>query len=199
MTVAKGTVIFSSTKMAPVGSSLCSPTTYFLLSPSMQRVSRKMNGNRHGIKFRVSNVMAESAAGTTERTSFGFKNLTETFWVDVHRAQGRQLNLSLNSPLSLGSTSFEKMDNVAIRVELSNGCVGWGEVPVLPLVAGNQANALEKVRETCQFLNQSQPMTLNFILDAIGAILPGGEFASVSKMKMQFANFELIDVSLFCI
>lgn len=127
--------------------------------------------------------MTEStASSTSERTSFGFKNLTETFWVDVQRAEGRPLNVQLNAPLILGSPNLEKVENVAIRIELSNGCVGWGEVPVLPSVtAANQTVAVAKAREACQFLLCSSPMVLNLALNEIGGILPGTEFASVSK------------------
>lgn len=168
--------------MVPVGSALFSPTCNFFFSPC---ISRSMHRSQNVIKFCVSNVMAEpTTVRTSERTSLGFKNLTETFWVDVQRAEGRELNVALSAPLSLGLTSVENVENVAIRVELSNGCVGWGEVAVVPLVTGDQTKALVKVREACQFLRQSPPTTLNFALNEIARILPGSEFASVSMIKI---------------
>lgn len=197
MTLAKN-LSFSSTKMVPVGSDRFSPACHFFFSPC---VSRSMHGTQNVIKFCVSNVMAESTTvSTSERTSLGFKNLTETFWVDVQRAEGRELNVALSAPLSLGLTSVENVENVAIRVELSNGCVGWGEVAVVPLVTGDQTRALVKVREACQFLRRSPPMTLNFVLDEIARILPGNEFASVRagvEMALIDAVANSIDVPLW--
>lgn len=181
--------------MVPVGSALFLPTCRFFFSPC---VSRSMHRNQNGVKFCVSNVMAESTTvSTSERTSLGFKNLTETFLVDVQRAEGRELNVALSAPLSLGLT---RVENVAIRVELSNGCAGWGEVAVVPLVTGDQTKALVKVRETCQFLRQSPPMTLNFVLDEIARILPGSELASVRagvEMALIDAVANSIDVPLW--
>lgn len=85
--------------------------------------------------------------------------------------------------MNLGSLTVEKMENVGIRIELSNACVGWGEVSVPPLVSGTvQAKALVKVQEACQFLRQSPPMTLNLVLNQIDEILPGAEFAPMSSI-----------------
>ncbi|KAH9739274.1 Dipeptide epimerase [Citrus sinensis] len=184
--------------MVPVGSALFSPTCNFFFSPC---VSRSLHRSQNVIKFCVSNVMAETTTvRTSERTSLGFKNLTETFWVDVQRAEGRELNVALSAPLSLGLSSVENVENVAIRVELSNGCVGWGEVAVVPLVTGDQTKALVKVREACQFLRQSPPTTLNFALDEIARILPGSEFASVRagvEMALIDAVANSIDIPLW--
>lgn len=175
--------------MAPIGSAFCAASPSFsLLSSNVKGLSRNYaNASRPISKICVvhcsngSKLVTEStASSTSERTSFGFKNLTETFWVDVQRAEGRPLNVQLNAPLILGSPNLEKVENVAIRIELSNGCVGWGEVPVLPSVtAANQTVAVAKAREACQFLLCSSPMVLNLALNEIGGILPGTEFASV--------------------
>ncbi|KAL5743364.1 hypothetical protein ACOSP7_026212 [Xanthoceras sorbifolium] len=206
MTVLTKSLIFGSTKMAPVGSAFSPPTSLYLVSPCVQRVSKNMHRRQYIVKFCVScKLMAESrgVSTTTERTGFGFKNLTETFWVDVQRAEGGPLNVALSAPLSVGpsSTLEEKLENVAVRVELSNGCVGWGEVAVLPLVTGgDQGKALEKVREACQFLKESPPMTLNFVLSEIGGILPGAQFASVRagvEMALIDAVANSIDVPLW--
>lgn len=69
---------------------------------------------------------------------------------------------------------------MAIRIELKNGCVGWGEAPILPFVtAENQATALVKAAEACEVLRRSPAMTLGMVLGEIGLALPGHEFASV--------------------
>ncbi|PON38949.1 Mandelate racemase/muconate lactonizing enzyme/methylaspartate ammonia-lyase [Parasponia andersonii] len=113
-------------------------------------------------------------------TSFGFKNLMETIMVDVHRAENRALNVPLIAPFTIATSRLERVENVAIRIELRNGCVGWGEAPILPFVtAEDQPTAMATATEACEFLRRSPEMTLASALGEIGGILPGHEFASV--------------------
>ncbi|KAA8542737.1 hypothetical protein F0562_023889 [Nyssa sinensis] len=122
----------------------------------------------------------EAVTPVVTPTSFGFKNLMETFTVNVQRAEGRPLNVPLISPFTIASSRLEKVENVAIRIELSNGCVGWGEAPILPFVtAEDQPTALGKAAEACKFLQRSPAMTLSSVLGEIGGLLAGHEFASV--------------------
>ncbi|XVF71577.1 hypothetical protein PTKIN_Ptkin12aG0049400 [Pterospermum kingtungense] len=198
-----------------LGSALC-PTKPLLCSPCVlgfprnlqtkQQINTQFSGAIACCSGSSSELMTGAAAVSTEnsperhRTSFGLKNLTETFWVDVHRAEGRPLNVRLLEPLNIASSRLEEVENVAIRVELSNGCVGWGEVPVLPWLDWNQATALEKVREACEFLRQGPPVTLNLALDQISKIVPGTEFASVRtglEMALIDAVANSIDVPLW--
>ncbi|KAM4106633.1 hypothetical protein ACJW30_04G076700 [Castanea mollissima] len=119
-------------------------------------------------------------AATTSTTSFGFRNLTATFTVDVQRAENRALNVPLIAPFTIASSRLERVENVAIRIELSNGCVGWGETPILPgVTAEDQSIAMAKAAEACQLLKKSPVMTLCSLLEEIGRSLPGHEFASV--------------------
>ncbi|XWS75501.1 hypothetical protein CRYUN_Cryun01aG0094700 [Craigia yunnanensis] len=200
--------------MAPICfcSALC-PTKSLLFSPCVLRVPKNMQTKQQITQF--SRVIASSSTSSSElmseaavtdnaieghRTSFGLKNLTEIFWVDVHHAEGRPLNVRLDEPLTIASSRLVEVENVAIRVELSNGCVGWGEVPVLPWLNWNQATALEKVREACEFLGQGPPVTLNLALDQISKIVPGSEFASVRtglEMALIDAVANSIDVPLW--
>ncbi|OMP04714.1 Mandelate racemase/muconate lactonizing enzyme [Corchorus olitorius] len=194
------------------GSALCS-TKSLLLSPlCLYRLPSKLQIKQKTSQF---SVIASSSAGSSElvtepavsnksseseRRSFGFKNLTETFWVDVHTAEGRPLSVRLKEPLTIATSELEKLENVVIRVELSNGCVGWGEVAVLPLENWTLAMALEKVTEACEFLGQGPPMTLNLVLDQISEIVPGTEFASVRaglEMALIDAVANSIDVPLW--
>lgn len=113
-------------------------------------------------------------------TTFGFKNLMATFTVNVHRAEGRPLNVPLIAPFTIATSRLDNVENVAIRIELSNGCVGWGEAPILPFVtAEDQPTALAKAEEACKCLRQSSGNSLCFILGELGRILPGHQFASV--------------------
>ncbi|XP_065857876.1 L-Ala-D/L-amino acid epimerase-like isoform X2 [Euphorbia lathyris] len=133
----------------------------------------------------------------SKRRGFGFKNLAETFWVDVQRAEGRALNVEVNAGVGI-----EKLENVAIRVELMNGCVGWGEVSVVPSLttSTNQTVALAKVKEASQFLTCSSPKILDLLLHEIAGILPGTQFASVRagvEMALIDAVANSIDVPLW--
>ncbi|KAG6401830.1 hypothetical protein SASPL_138698 [Salvia splendens] len=110
----------------------------------------------------------------------GFKNLMETYAVSVQRAEGRALNVPLIAPFTIASSRLDGVENVAVRVELSNGCVGWGESPILPHVtAEDQPAALSAVAEACRALKQSPGKTLGIVLAEINGLLPGHSFASV--------------------
>ncbi|KAK7359498.1 hypothetical protein VNO77_01458 [Canavalia gladiata] len=130
-----------------------------------------------------SGALAKTMASTTDTATpitFGFKNLLETFTVDVHKAENRPLNVPLIAPFTIASSRLDKVENVAIRIELSNGAVGWGEAPILPFVtAEDQPMAMAKASEACAFLRRCPALTLGSMLGEIGAILPGHEFASV--------------------
>lgn len=100
--------------------------------------------------------------------------------MDVQRAENRALNVPLIAPFTIASSRLERVENVAIRIELSNGCVGWGETPILPgVTAEDQSIAMAKAAEACQLLKKSPVMTLCSLLEEIGRSLPGHEFASV--------------------
>ncbi|KAL4331543.1 hypothetical protein HN51_038321 [Arachis hypogaea] len=129
-----------------------------------------------------SKMMVSSSAPATAAApiTFGFKNLMETFTVDVHRAENRPLNVPLIAPFTIASSRLEMVENVALRIELSNGSVGWGEAPILPFVtAEDQKTAMAKASEACAFLRRCPSLTLGSMLEEIAAILPGHEFASV--------------------
>lgn len=100
--------------------------------------------------------------------------------MNVQRAEGRALDVPLIAPFTIASSRLERVENVAIRVELSNGCVGWGESPILPHVtAEDQPSALAKAAEACRILKQSPGKTLGLLLAEINGMLPGHSFASV--------------------
>ncbi|KAF2298670.1 hypothetical protein GH714_024659 [Hevea brasiliensis] len=121
-----------------------------------------------------------AAATPNTATSFGFRDLMETLTVDVERAENRPLNVPLIAPFTIASSRLDKVENVAIRIELSNGCVGWGEAPILPFVtAEDQSTAMVKAGEACELLRSCPPMTLGSLLKKIGGVLPGHQFASV--------------------
>ncbi|KAK9048591.1 hypothetical protein SSX86_032444 [Deinandra increscens subsp. villosa] len=141
---------------------------FSIFSPKLHRFSR--------------GTTVAAAAGGTTNSNLAFKSLMESFTVDIHRAEGRELNVPLIAPFTIATSKLEDVRNVAIRVELSNGCCGWGEAPVLPFVtAENQSTALEKAGEACQALKKSGAMSLGDVLGQIGHLLPGHDFASVGK------------------
>ncbi|XP_059453621.1 L-Ala-D/L-amino acid epimerase-like [Corylus avellana] len=139
--------------------------------------------------------MAATAPAET-KTSFRFKNLMETFEVDVQRAENRPLNVPLIAPFTIASSRLEGVENVAIRIELSNGCVGWGEAPILPFVtAEDQSTAMAKAAEACELLRQTPAMTLGLLLAEIGGVLPGHEFASV-RAGVEMAVIDAVATSI---
>ncbi|CAL9206014.1 unnamed protein product [Musa hybrid cultivar] len=112
--------------------------------------------------------------------SFGFESLKETLTIDVGRAEGRPLDVPLARPFTIASSRLDRVGNVAIRVELHNGSVGWGEAPVLPSVtAEDQSSALAAAADACRVLVRSPPMTLGAVLAEVGRLLPGHDLASV--------------------
>ncbi|KAG6494205.1 hypothetical protein ZIOFF_049224 [Zingiber officinale] len=112
--------------------------------------------------------------------SFGFNSLKETLTVNVASAEGRALDVPLARPFTIASSRLDRVTNVAVRVELRNGSVGWGEVPVLPSVTEkNQSDALAAAATACSALVHSLPMTLGDVLSEVGRLLPGHDFASV--------------------
>lgn len=101
--------------------------------------------------------------------------------VNVKSAEGRRLNIPLIDPIIIAKLRIEKAENVAVRIELIDGCVGWGEVATLPpITAENQPLAMAKVAEVCDILRRSPGMSLSSVLDEVGGILHGHNFASVS-------------------
>ncbi|KAK8669603.1 hypothetical protein V6N13_107029 [Hibiscus sabdariffa] len=167
--------------MASLG--FCCPPSSLFFSPSVVNRPRNLQGRFIASSSTGSSELTtKSAVGEIaerSRTSLGLKNLTEIFWVDVHSAEGRPLNVGLREPVTIGCSTLEKVENVAVRVELSNGCVGWGEVPVVPGVNWNQITALEKVGKACEFLSHGPPVTLNLVLHQISEMFPATQFAPV--------------------
>ncbi|OAP05345.1 CYP77A5P [Arabidopsis thaliana] len=123
-------------------------------------------------------------------TTSKFKNLTENFTVRVLKAENRELNVPLLSPFTIASSRLESVSNVAIRIELSDGFVGWGEAPILPSVTEeDQITAMVKAREACEFLRELREMKLGNVLQEIGRFLPGHQFASV-RAGMEMAMID---------
>ncbi|XP_039066424.1 L-Ala-D/L-amino acid epimerase-like [Hibiscus syriacus] len=180
------------------------PTSTLLFSPSVV-THRKALQSRFIASSSASSseLMSKSSVSETierPRTSLRLKNLTEIFWVDVHSAEGRPLNVGLQEPVTIGCSTLEQVENVAVRVELSNGCVGWGEIPEVPWVNWSQTTVLEKVREACEFLSRRPPVTLNLLLHQISEMFPGSQFASVRagfEMALIDAVANSIDVPLW--
>ncbi|XP_042407514.1 L-Ala-D/L-amino acid epimerase-like [Zingiber officinale] len=109
-----------------------------------------------------------------------FDSLKDSLTIDVALAEGRPLDVPLARPFTIASSRLDRVANVAVRVQLRNGSVGWGEAPVLPLVtAEDQPAALAAAAAACSALVQSLPMTLGDVLREVGRLLPGHDFASV--------------------
>jgi L-alanine-DL-glutamate epimerase-like enolase superfamily enzyme len=67
----------------------------------------------------------------------------------ISRIEVRPLNVPLLAPFTIAVSTLECVANVAVRLELSDGSVGWGETPTLPEVtAEDQVTAL-RLLEDC--------------------------------------------------
>nr|XP_043609999.1 L-Ala-D/L-amino acid epimerase isoform X2 [Erigeron canadensis] len=160
-------------------------------SISLTFISPKLLYHQKGRRPSVS-MMANSISTSL----VGFKNLMETYTLDIHRAEGRKLNVPLIAPFTIATSRVERVENVAIRVELSNGCCGWGEAPVLPFVtAEDQDIALTKAGEACDFLKNYHGMSLGHVLTEVGQLLPGHHFASV-RAGVEMAVIDAVATSI---
>ncbi|KAL8257062.1 hypothetical protein R6Q59_029103 [Mikania micrantha] len=134
--------------------------------------------------------------GFSPKSNLGFKNLMESLSVDIHRAEGRRLDVPLIAPFTIATSKLEAVKNVAIRVELTNGCCGWGEAPILPHVtAEDQTTALNKAAEACDLLRKSEPMSLGGVLTQVAQFLPGHQFASV-RAGVEMAVIDAVATSI---
>lgn len=102
--------------------------------------------------------------------------------VIVVHAEIKDLGVSLSSPFTCTALWARKIRNFAIRIQLANGGVGWGEAPTVPLMAVEEPLAMAKIAETCDFLKRSANMSLGSLLEQIGRIMPGHAYASVSSL-----------------
>ncbi|GAB2270352.1 hypothetical protein Dimus_005255 [Dionaea muscipula] len=129
-------------------------------------------------------------------TSFPFHDLAQVFQVKVERAEARSLNVPLIAPFTIASSRLDRVENVAIRVELTDGSVGWGEAPILPSVtAEDQPLALGKATAACELLRVWPSMNLGFVLGEMSALLPGHELASV-RAGMEMAIIDAVAHSI---
>jgi L-alanine-DL-glutamate epimerase-like enolase superfamily enzyme len=117
--------------------------------------------------------------------SFGFDALKETFSVDVAAADARRLDVPLAAPFTIASSRLVAVSNVAVRVELRSGAVGWGEAPVLPSVtAEDQPAALDAAGRACAALAGAPAAPLGALLQDVASVLPGHAFASVRNPQL---------------
>jgi hypothetical protein len=131
--------------------------------------------------------------------TFGFDALKEAFSVDVVAAEARPLNVPLAAPFTIASSRLDAVSNVAVRVELRSGAVGWGEAPVLPSVtAEDQPGALAAATRACGALAGAPAAPLGAVLQDVASALPGHDFASVrhftQSRRTPDSNFTLIVV-----
>ena len=71
----------------------------------------------------------------------------------IARVEIRLLNVPLLAPFTIAVSRLDHIANVAIRLELHEGCVGWGETPTLPQVTTeDQATAFQLLNEQARDL-----------------------------------------------
>jgi len=151
-------------------------------------------GRRNGCECMASSTQSS-------RTSIaiaGFQKRLDAAVIRITDAEARVLDVPLTAPFTIASSRLEFVRNVAIRVELEDGSVGWGEAPILPSVtAEDQPTALTKALEACAMLERSTAaMSSLSFLHQVSGLLPGHEFASV-RCPLHCRSLECWNVLLF--
>eukprot|EP00249_Psilotum_nudum_P009543 c22003_g1_i1 orf=224-1528(-) len=119
-------------------------------------------------------------------------DVLNSFIVKVSRAERQPLNVPLIAPFTIATTRLDSVQNVAIRVELTDGSVGWGEIPTLPPVTiEDQPIALEQALFACAHLKNVPPKPCNELLKEISDLLHPGKFASV-RAGMEMAVVDAV-------
>lgn len=60
----------------------------------------------------------------------------------VRRIDAIPVALPLKAPMKMAGITITKAENLLVRVELTNGCVGWGEAPSAPTMTGDTLGGL---------------------------------------------------------
>ena len=101
--------------------------------------------------------------------------------IKIVRLESRPLNVPLLAPFKIASTTQYSVQNVAIRVQLADGSVGWGESPTLPPVtAEDQPGALAGMALAATWLMRQAPASWQDLVRGLAKELPGHTYASVS-------------------
>ncbi|BBN12582.1 hypothetical protein MPTK1_5g21250 [Marchantia polymorpha subsp. ruderalis] len=129
-------------------------------------------------------------------SSTPWEDSLESYFPDIVAAEATELNVPLLAPFRIATTKLEVVRNVAVRVALRDGSVGWGEIPTLPPVtAEDQPTALKKAREACKYLKELKGIQLKKVLEALAEICPGHEFSSV-RAGLEMAVVDAVAHSL---
>lgn len=134
------------------------------------------------------------------RIATGLQVLLDSSRIRVVEAEARALDVPLISPFTIASSRLEYVRNVAIRVKLDDGSLGWGEAPILPAVTEeDQPVALAKALELCSELKKSPVMSCRKVLEKISILAPGHDYASVSSALIACWFLCWHDVSRYCV
>src|SRR5690349_9881670 len=60
----------------------------------------------------------------------------------VRRIEAIPVALPLKSPMKMAGVTIHKAENLLVRVEATNGAVGWGEAPSAPTMTGDTLGGL---------------------------------------------------------
>ncbi|XP_048561475.1 L-Ala-D/L-amino acid epimerase-like isoform X2 [Triticum urartu] len=179
-----GSISSATSSSSPLRFAQKPPSPRPLLNPT-PRATHAGAGRQRATRLRAISPSPSQSPPTPQQQqqqpmeAFGFDALKETFSVDLAAAEARPLNVPLAAPFTIASSRLDAVSNVAVRVELSSGAVGWGEAPVLPSVtAEDQPAALAAVGRACAALVAARSAPLGAVLQDVADALPGHAFAS---------------------
>jgi L-alanine-DL-glutamate epimerase-like enolase superfamily enzyme len=92
----------------------------------------------------------------------------------ISRIEVRALNVPLRAPFTIASSRLEGIANAAIKLELGDGSVGWGETPTLPRVTvEDQATATRVLQQTASALIGREAGAWRLIAYELAEQIPG--------------------------
>lgn len=169
-------------------------------TPPIQKVSRPpLCYHSVAAQYLSPSSSSVGAAGNPCSSSWNtssWENIISSLVVQISDAESRPLNVPLLSPFVIASTRLETVRNVAVQIRLTDGSIGWGEVPTLPPVTTeNQPVALEMASHACAHLMKCPPATCGQILKELHNLLPRGSSSAV-RAGIEMAIFDAVSQSI---
>ena len=104
--------------------------------------------------------------------------------------EARALNASLKAPFTIAGARLEAVRNVAVRLDLTGGSSGWGEIPTLPTVTPeDQSTALAAARRAAEAWTGRDARRWRPLVEELRGTLPD---APTVRAGMEMALFDAL-------
>jgi len=71
--------------------------------------------------------------------------LSMSEYPDIHRIGFYSLVVPLKSPFNIATSEVDVIENIAVTIELSDGSMGWGEIPIMPAVTAESQEVAKDI------------------------------------------------------